>query len=155
MDCIFNMFIPKSTFNCVIIRPAGKTYINGMASAYSLKYPEEHLKGRLPQGDFEEGIALINETILEMWPCLFCFSFGYLCCPCTLGGSLFLPLCCINDAKAEAIRIIKSVNQSIFSKYGFRLQLEFGCSTSWLSLQAKNDKLEEMQKLSQANEELV
>lgn len=44
MDCCFNRYIPKSTSDTIIIRPATKTFVNGMAEAFSYKdYKEELL----------------------------------------------------------------------------------------------------------------
>lgn len=37
MDCVFNAFIPKSTDDMIVIRPASKTFINGMAESYSFE----------------------------------------------------------------------------------------------------------------------
>ena len=35
MDCYFNKFIPKPSEDTIIIRPATKTFVNGMAESYS------------------------------------------------------------------------------------------------------------------------
>jgi hypothetical protein len=35
MDCCFNKFIPKSKPDLIVIRPMGKTFINGLAESYS------------------------------------------------------------------------------------------------------------------------
>ena len=37
MDICFNRYIPKSTDDVIIIRPASKTFVNGMAEAYSME----------------------------------------------------------------------------------------------------------------------
>ena len=34
-DIIFNMQIPASRKGCVILRPAGKTYVTGLANSYA------------------------------------------------------------------------------------------------------------------------
>lgn len=44
MDCCFNLFIPKSSQDLIVIRPAGKTFINGMCQSYSFdEYDQEIL----------------------------------------------------------------------------------------------------------------
>ena len=37
MDACFNRYIPKSSDDTIIIRPASKTFVNGMAEVYSLE----------------------------------------------------------------------------------------------------------------------
>ena len=45
MDCCFNRYIPKSQDDMIVIRPAGKTFINGMSEAYSIEdYDENKIK---------------------------------------------------------------------------------------------------------------
>ncbi len=45
MDSCFNRYIPKSSPDTIIIRPSGKTFINGMAESFSYQdYDEEKLK---------------------------------------------------------------------------------------------------------------
>ena len=34
-DCCLNKYIPKSTNDMIISRPAGRTYINGMCESFS------------------------------------------------------------------------------------------------------------------------
>ena len=46
MDVCFNRYIPKKKLDLLVIRPATKTFVNGMAEAYSYQdYDAELLKG--------------------------------------------------------------------------------------------------------------
>ena len=42
-DCLTNLQIPDSTNNIVVVRPAAKTFITGLASAYEEEYDHERL----------------------------------------------------------------------------------------------------------------
>ena len=73
MDCCFNRFIPKSTNDMLVIRPASKTFINGMAEAYSFDdYDERFLKGILFQREYDAIVERINNAIYSEYPCPGC-----------------------------------------------------------------------------------
>ena len=132
MDCIFNAQIPKSTKNCVIIPPSGKTFINGMANSYSMVYPEEYMSSMLDCKDFHNVMENINESICSFWPCCFCFSFGYGCALCTLGLSLCCPFICITEARSYVQQRINYWNRCLLLNKKVKLSLRFGYSTSWV-----------------------
>ena len=46
---------------------------------------------------FAHELKRINLNLTNFWPCKLCFYFGYICCPCTGGLSLFCPNICISD----------------------------------------------------------
>ncbi len=85
MDCVCNKNIPESTPDRIIIRPAGKTWINGLASRYSDEFPKDLLGKYMTQKEFQEFIGNVNNSIEYFWPCPLCFGFGYVCSLCTLG----------------------------------------------------------------------
>ncbi len=64
MDCIFNCFIPTPVSDTLVLRPAGKTYINGMCESYALEYDADKLKGLLTKSEYEGLVDRINEAII-------------------------------------------------------------------------------------------
>ena len=132
MDCIFNLQIPASTKNKVIIRPVGKTFVNGIANSYSMTYPRELLAGRLNEMDFKNIMEDINEGLMSYWPCCYCFCFGYGCALCTLGLSFIGPYICIKDAQDCLEQRIENWNRNSLSQKGLFLSLHVKCSTSWV-----------------------
>lgn len=72
MDICFNAFIPKPTEHTLVMRPAGKTYINGMCEAYRLDYDAEKLSQVLSRSEFEGVVDKINISIMEEYPCPGC-----------------------------------------------------------------------------------
>ena len=133
MDCLCNLQIPKSRKNRVIIPPASKTFINGMANSYSMEYQSEYMSSILSNTDFHNVMHDINESICTMWPCCFCYSFGYGCALCTLGLSLFGPYICINDARDYLESRIRYWNRTYLADKNVQLSFHFGCSTSWVT----------------------
>ena len=101
MDWLFNLFIPKSTSEVYIIRPKGKTFINGIASSYSSQYDEEILGEYINHQDFKYMIDYFNEILFNMWPCPLCFWIGYVFAIFSCGASFFLPYQCIKDAETS------------------------------------------------------
>lgn len=54
MDCCFNRFIPKSTQDRIVIRPASKTFINGMSESYSFEdYDNDYLAKYISRKEYE------------------------------------------------------------------------------------------------------
>eukprot|EP00826_Nyctotherus_ovalis_P021881 TRINITY_DN17144_c0_g2_i1.p2 TRINITY_DN17144_c0_g2~~TRINITY_DN17144_c0_g2_i1.p2 ORF type:complete len:165 (+),score=33.81 TRINITY_DN17144_c0_g2_i1:134-628(+) len=145
MDCLFNLQIPKSTKNRVIVPPASKTFINGMANSYSMKYPSEYISSMLNSTDFLNIMQDINENICSFWPCCFCHTFGYGCALCTLGLSFFGPYICISEAQEHLEQRIRYWNRTFLAARNVKLSLNFGCSTSWLCFErVEPDKSLEM-----------
>ena len=97
-DCLFNTQIPKSSESRIIIRPSAGTFINGIAKAYDSEYPPQ-LKGHLTEMEFRVTMENINDMLFTYFPCLLCWTLGYLCCPFTLGLSLCCPAICVTDAE--------------------------------------------------------
>lgn len=85
----------------------------------------------------------LNDDIVNMWPCCYCFSYGYFCCLCTvgifllkfIGLSFLLPCICISEAKSTLLDKIEILNDSIFHSKNLKLTFKSRCSTSWLEIE--------------------
>lgn len=51
-DWLFNLQIPASTKDVVIVRPSAKTWVNGLATAYSEDYDAERLSNHIEQREY-------------------------------------------------------------------------------------------------------
>jgi hypothetical protein len=69
-----------------------------------------------------------------MWPCCYCFSFGYLFSVCTLGMSFCAPHLCISEAKHTLDKSLLRANEYILNKKGLHISYHSKCSTSWLQI---------------------
>lgn len=132
-DCLFNTQIPRSTQTRVILRPASSTFVNGVAKAYQAEYPTQ-LVGYLSEMEFRVMIENINDMLFTYFPCLLCWTLGYLCCPFTLGISLCCPLICIRDAEEELRTMIYSLNRKKLEPMGMTMSLQKQCGTSWIEI---------------------
>lgn len=84
MDCVFNSCIPKTEGKTIILRPTSKTFINGLAASYeTVYYPV--LKDYISEKEYLNAMDRIIDELFMMWPCCFCFSYGYIFCLCTAG----------------------------------------------------------------------
>lgn len=70
-----------------------------------------------------------------MWPCCFCFSFGYLACPATAGLSFMCPWLCIGDAQEQLLNDINNINETILNKKGITMRYKSICVTSWIEIE--------------------
>jgi hypothetical protein len=110
MDCYFNRFIPKSQSDTIVVRPAGKTFINGMCESYSTEdYDNDIVSPYMTISEYNKVIDHINQALFNDYPCPGCQLFAYLCCPCTVGISCIIPWLQVNTARRslekELIRI--------------------------------------------------
>jgi hypothetical protein len=112
MDCCFNLFIPKSKNDLIVIRPMGKTFINGLAESYSFNdYNKEIVGSHMNKSEYERIIDSINNPLFNEFPCCGCLLFGYCCCPCTLGLSLLLPYRKVRNAHKALLETINKINR--------------------------------------------
>ena len=132
-DWLFNLQIPDSTEQVIILRPVRKTFITGLASHYDEEYPEE-LKGRLSRLEFTQMMEPLNDQLGNQFPCGACWVTGYLCCICTLGTSLLCPAQCVNDAEEFARNGIERQNRKLLRERGIEMALVKRCGTSWIEL---------------------
>lgn len=76
---------------------------------------------------------LIDELIM-MWPCCYCFSFGFVFSLCSLGLSFCVSNICISEAKKSFLNSIDILNEYVFEKRDLHLSYHQKCSTSWLEI---------------------
>ena len=145
MDFIFNKGIPISIPSKIIIPPTGKTWINGLAFNYSKTYQRKYLEGYMTEYEYDRFIKKINFVTENYWPCCFCFYFGYLLAPCTLGMflcdvglSFCCPFICIRECKQFLDEAIKKLNDKMLRPRKLRAVIEYGCSTSWIAIYNMN-----------------
>ncbi len=100
MDVCFNRYIPKSSDDTIIIRPASKTFVNGMAEVYSDQdYDSKLLAWNMSRTDYERMIDKLNNAIWSEYPCPGCQLFAYCCCICTAGLSCIIPFMQVKSAE--------------------------------------------------------
>ena len=126
------MQIPDSSDNIVVVRPSGKTFVTGLASAFDEEYDAERLTDHIAASEYQKMIETINDTLLNYFPCPLAWCFGYLCCPFTLGLSLFCPAVCVNDAEEEIRTMIARWNRKKLAERNVTLVLRKRRGTSWL-----------------------
>ena len=135
MDWIFNLQIPKSQAGALIIRPSGRTFINGVAEEYDIDcYDEELLNGQVSEVDFRYVVGSLNLTLKQFWPCDFAVYLGYILAPFCFGLSLLLPYICIKDAKVGLLETLQRMNILKLKDKGLKLVYHQSCSTSWFEL---------------------
>ena len=132
MDCIFNSYIPDSTSRRFIIRPAAKTFVNGIAPVYGETFPGE-LSKYMSEQEFRSFVKKVNKELFYEWPCLFCQCFGYCFSLCTVGLSFCAPYSCIRTAEDRARMCIMEYDMNYKSK-GLSFRLVKRCSTSWIEI---------------------
>ena len=77
-----------------ITNNTAKTFINGLSSSYDSTFPPQ-LNGIIDNVEYNSVIGTINDELFLMWPCCFCFSYGYVFSLCTIGMSFCFPYICI------------------------------------------------------------
>eukprot|EP00347_Sterkiella_histriomuscorum_P019708 403340592 len=142
LDCIFNRFIPETADELLIVRPDGKTFVNGLAQTFDASYPNDHelLTKNLTQKEYQMILETINDTLYTYFPCPLCQCFGYCLCPCTLGLSFLIPYSCVRDASIECNKAIQVINQKKFHSKNMHLELKIQRQTSWLEIHFNCEK---------------
>ena len=115
------------------MRPAGPTFVNGLAKQYETYFPPE-LEGQISLKNWQEVIEQINETLFVYMPCDMCWYSGYIFCLFTLGLSLCLTSICVKEAGDELHEVLEEVNRVHFKRINRRIRLVKECSTSWLEI---------------------
>lgn len=132
MDCCFNRFIPESTADVIVLRPHSKTWLNGLAMSYDQKFPRQ-LDGIMTRQEFYATINEVNNLLFDDWPCLLCFSCGYLLCCCTLGLSFCPSFLMVQSATKHLKKLLSEVNEA-FQDRGIQWRLFKRNSTSWIEI---------------------
>lgn len=135
MDCLFNRQIPLSTFDSIIFKPKGKTFISGIAFSYDFFYDKNFIGDLMADSQFNYLTNALNDELYSYWPCTLCFCFGYLFSPCTLGLSFLCPNMCITSAKENFIKKLEYFNSKYFNPKMINITYHQKCSTSWLKLE--------------------
>lgn len=129
--------IPESTETNVILRPIGRSWVNGLSELYEEKYPQS-LATYMGAETFYDCIHEINDALVMNWPCGLCECFGYSCSLCTLGLSLLLPHLAVSKARTAAEREIKRINRRYNDK-GIHWALRVKCCTSWIEIRINKE----------------
>ena len=105
--------IPKSTPTCIVLRPNGQRFVNGLSRSFEFAFPRAELEDRISENELAEVLTQINRTLDMYWACPTCYCCGFLCCLCTLGLSFVLPSLCIGEAREQANSRIRRLNQNV------------------------------------------
>eukprot|EP00644_Phytophthora_capsici_P013402 jgi/Phyca11/115925/e_gw1.29.204.1 len=108
------------------LQPTGDVFVNGLASSYDDEYPEsKQLRELIPEEDFDKAVTMINDALLDHWPCLPCKGFGYGCCICTLGLSLYCATTQVQEAESRLQLQLRRLNDKAkFKDKGIKWRLE-------------------------------
>ncbi|CEG40200.1 Golgin subfamily A member 7/ERF4 [Plasmopara halstedii] len=121
-----------------VLRPTGDIFVNGLSSGYDDNYPEsEQLRLLMTRDDFATSVAMINDALLDHWPCLPCTGFGYGCCICTLGLSLYCASTQVAEAESRLQLQLRRMNeQTKFKEKGiqWRLKRSWWKRTSYIEI---------------------
>jgi hypothetical protein len=102
----------SSTLVLVRIPAVGEKWIlTGLASEYDMENFPPALAPYMTEKDFRRAMELINEALIDHWPCVPCWSVGYGCCICTLGLSLYCAWGQIVEAESCTQRQIARLNR--------------------------------------------
>ncbi|OQR91641.1 hypothetical protein ACHHYP_04510 [Achlya hypogyna] len=128
---------PTNVSKMVCKLPAvGDMWLNGLANEYDARFPPA-LAEYMTKEDFEAGMKLINEALIDHWPCVPCMSVGYGCCICTAGLSLYCAGGQIREAEEAAHRQIARLNRRpIFAQRNITWALKrvWYRHTSWIEI---------------------
>jgi len=141
MECFFNNFVPDSTESTIIIKPIGRTFIDGLSSSYDDTYTPQ-LQPYLEEQVFKNCINDINNILTNYWPCYCARCLGYSCCLCSIGLSLLLPKTCIVDAEEALQHKLDHFNRTVGKYKGLTIKLVRKCSTSWLEINVEKKEKE-------------
>ncbi|ETL86047.1 hypothetical protein L917_14506 [Phytophthora nicotianae] len=109
-----------------VLQPMGEVFVNGLASSYDDEYPEsERLRALMTREDFDKSMAIINDALMDHWPCMPCKGFGYGCCICTLGLSLYCAGTQVQEAESRLQLQLRRMNEKKkFKDKGIQWRLE-------------------------------
>jgi hypothetical protein len=91
----------------------GQWYISGgsvIHSSYADKYDSAVLGGVLTERELKNIVSRLNDKLQSHWPCSPVLLFGALCCPCSLGASLFFPQFCLTQGESAANDMLSQVS---------------------------------------------
>ncbi|CAI5713332.1 unnamed protein product [Hyaloperonospora brassicae] len=108
-----------------VLQPTGEVFVNGLSSSYDDEFPaSERLAALMPRDDFAKALRVINDALTDHWPCVPCKSFGYGCCICTLGLSLYCAASQVREAESRLqLQLSRLNDQKKFKDKGIQWQL--------------------------------
>ncbi|CAH0475492.1 unnamed protein product [Peronospora belbahrii] len=109
-----------------VLKPIGEVFVNGLASCYDDEFPDsERLAALMTVADFSDAVNTINDALMDHWPCLPCKGFGYGCCICTLGLSLYCASAQVTEAESRVQLQLRRLNdETRFKAKGIQWRLE-------------------------------
>uniref|UniRef100_A0AAV1UPH2 Golgin subfamily A member 7/ERF4 domain-containing protein n=1 Tax=Peronospora matthiolae TaxID=2874970 RepID=A0AAV1UPH2_9STRA len=107
------------------LKPTGEVFVNGLSSSYDDEFPtSERLVELMTREDFAKAVSSINDALIDHWPCLPCKGFGYGCCICTLGLSLYCAASQVREAERRLQLQLRRLNdQKKFKDKGIQWRL--------------------------------
>eukprot|EP00455_Lapot_gusevi_P050435 TRINITY_DN730_c0_g1_i1.p1 TRINITY_DN730_c0_g1~~TRINITY_DN730_c0_g1_i1.p1 ORF type:complete len:166 (-),score=22.27 TRINITY_DN730_c0_g1_i1:155-652(-) len=152
MACGFCRCLPPSRPGVVVVPPVSSTCIGGLYSAYEEDFPPELDTYMSPQ-EYQDAMSQINDTLSNFWPCCYCFSFGWMCCPCTFGLSLLIPGICVRDAEHEVRKRMGFINWQMQNVQHRQVQFQLvkNCCSSWVEVSYGNQTVSERASTSMAS----
>ena len=133
-DWLFNMQIPATTDDCVIVRPTSKTFVTGLAQSYDEEFDFEVLGKHMTRVEFNNMMERLNDNLSSQFPCIYCRIAAYVFCPLTFGLSFLCPAQCINDAEESLRHGITRNNRRWLNQRGIDMTLRKQFGTSWIEL---------------------
>jgi hypothetical protein len=117
---------PSGRERLAVLKPTGEVFVTGLASSYDDEFPDDaRLAALLTREDFSKAMSTINDALMDHWPCLPCKGFGYGCCVCTLGLSLYCAATQVQEAERRLQLQLRRLNdQKKFKSRGIRWRLE-------------------------------
>ncbi|GMF27342.1 unnamed protein product [Phytophthora lilii] len=109
-----------------VLKPMGEVFVNGLASSYDDEFPSsERLAALMTREDFAKAVSTINDALMDHWPCMPCKGFGYGCCVCTLGLSLYCAVTQVQEAESRLQLQLRRMNDlKKFKDKGIQWRLE-------------------------------
>ena len=108
-----------------VLKATGEVFVNGLSSSYDDAFPaSERLGALMTRDDFAKALRAVNDALIDHWPCVPCKSFGYGCCICTLGLSLYCAASQVREAERRLqLQLSRLNDQQKFKDKGIQWQL--------------------------------
>lgn len=150
MSCCLCYFPPPISTNTKFIFNSQSTpWINGLAHTYEYKeFPK--LLEIIDKQTLKIILTRINDDLYTHWPCITCYSFGYLFALCTFGLSFLCPYICISEAKYVLDKNLSYLNERYLTDKGLYLSYTKICCGSYLMIE-KVDAKEEVNNKENVN----
>ena len=119
----------------VKVMPIGRSFVNGISSAYDSINFDERMSTFMTEAEFTSIIDDFNETLVSFWPCGACYFFGICCSPCTFGLSLLLPSTCVSEAESHGRDFLRDISlKAKFYDQNIKFDLHRSTCTSYVEI---------------------